>query len=83
MFVFSCTDACLEKNVGQAWGLASISSRTKNTTDYVYNSSAGDGTFSYVIDTGVRTTHKEFEGRAIWGFNAANDQDTDDAGHGT
>jgi hypothetical protein len=31
------------------WGLASISSRTPGATEYVYDESAGDGTFSYVM----------------------------------
>ncbi|KAI2478222.1 Alkaline serine protease Alp1 [Pyrenophora tritici-repentis] len=66
------------------WGLGSISSRTPGSTSYVYDDSAGKGTFSYVIDTGVRITHNEFEGRAIWGFNAVSGSpDTDDDGHGT
>jgi hypothetical protein len=30
-------------------GLAGISSRTPEPTDYVYDESAGDGTFSYVM----------------------------------
>ncbi len=38
----------------------------------------------YVIDTGIRTTHKEFEGRATWLINTVSDGiDTDMAGHGT
>ncbi|CAN9136147.1 unnamed protein product [Alternaria alternata] len=65
-------------------GLAGISSRTPESTDYVYDESAGDGTFSYVMDTGVRITHVDFEGRAIHGFNAvAGSPDTDEEGHGT
>lgn len=61
-----------------------LSSRTKGATDYVYDSSAGQGTFNYVVDTGIRITHQEFQGRAQWGFNAVNNgKDTDTAGHGT
>jgi oryzin len=41
------TNAILESNA--PWGLASISSRTKGATSYVYDSSAGEGTFSYVV----------------------------------
>jgi oryzin len=36
------------------WGLTSISSRTKGTTSYVYDESAGQGTFSYVIGERVK-----------------------------
>ncbi|EOA87849.1 uncharacterized protein SETTUDRAFT_39300 [Exserohilum turcica Et28A] len=66
------------------WDLASISSRTPGATSYVYDDSAGKGTFSYVIDTGVRITHNDFEGRAIWGFNAVSGTaNADNDGHGT
>ncbi|KAL1610814.1 hypothetical protein SLS60_002485 [Paraconiothyrium brasiliense] len=66
------------------WGLAAISSRTKDATDYIYDSSAGQGNYNYAVDTGVRITHQEFEGtRAVWGYNAVNDKNTDNAGHGT
>ncbi|KAF2439332.1 oryzin precursor [Karstenula rhodostoma CBS 690.94] len=66
------------------WGLAAISSRKKDATDYVYDSTAGHGTYNYAVDTGVRITHEEFEGtRATWGYNVVNDKNTDNAGHGT
>ncbi|CAI6331905.1 unnamed protein product [Periconia digitata] len=65
------------------WGLASISSRTGNATSYVYDSSAGTGTFNYVVDTGVRLTHNEFNGRAVWGYNSVNNISVDNNGHGT
>lgn len=31
------------------WGLGSISSRIPGVTSYVYDDSAGDGTFTYII----------------------------------
>jgi len=31
------------------WGLGSISSRTPGATSYVYDDSAGDGTFTYIM----------------------------------
>jgi len=66
------------------WGLASISSRTKDATDYLYDSSAGQGNYNYAVDTGVRITHQEFEGtRAVWGYNAVNNISADHSGHGT
>jgi oryzin len=34
-------------------------------------------------DTGIRTTHVEFEGRATWGYNAVNSGNTDADFHGT
>ena len=39
--------------------------------------------YNYVVDTGVRITHNEFQGRATWGTNIVNDNDSDNAGHGT
>ncbi|KAI4638573.1 hypothetical protein J4E93_009873 [Alternaria ventricosa] len=66
------------------WGLASVSSRTRGATNYIYDESAGEGTYSYVVDSGIRTTHKEFDNnRASWGYNAANSNNADVTGHGT
>jgi subtilisin family serine protease len=45
------------------WGLGRISHTAKGNTTYVYDTGAGAGTCSYVIDTGILTTHPEFEGR--------------------
>jgi oryzin len=36
-----------------------------------------------VLDSGIRTTHVEFEGRASWGYNAVNTNNADSSGHGT
>jgi subtilisin family serine protease len=65
------------------WGLGSISSRTRGASSYIYDSTAGRGTYSYVVDTGIRITHRDFGGRATWGFNAVNNLNTDNFGHGT
>ncbi|EAT79537.2 hypothetical protein SNOG_13210 [Parastagonospora nodorum SN15] len=66
------------------WGLGSISSRTPGASSYVYDDSAGDGTFTYIMDSGVRVSHADFEGRATWGINTSSgSQAADDDGHGT
>ena len=66
------------------WGLSRISQRFPETGEYFFDSSAGEGTFTYVIDTGINVDHLEFEGRAIFAANFAGDgQNTDGAGHGT
>lgn len=66
------------------WGLGRISHRQKGNFNYIYDSSAGSGTYAYVIDTGIRTTHNQFGGRAVFGANFAGDGlDTDGNGHGT
>lgn len=66
------------------YGLGSISHRNPGFTNYVYDTSAGQGQYAYVIDTGIRTTHVEFEGRASLGYNAVSGVAfTDTVGHGT
>ncbi|GJD04563.1 alkaline proteinase [Colletotrichum higginsianum] len=74
----------------QPWGLASISSRTRlasndvDTQTYVYDAGAGTGTFAYVLDSGIRISHPDFEGRAIRGHNVWPELAfDDDFGHGT
>lgn len=80
--VFSINDAVTQENV--PWGLARISSRSKDAKTYVYDSSAGEGTCSYVIDTGIYVQHSQFEGRASFLANFAGDNRLEDGnGHGT
>lgn len=68
---------------GSTWGLGTVSHRTKGWKSYIYDTWAGYDTYAYVIDTGVRTTHSEFGGRAkaAWTYWKGNNADTD--GHGT
>ncbi|MFF4188701.1 S8 family serine peptidase [Streptomyces sp. NPDC001691] len=69
-----------------SWGLDRIDQTdTKGDGTYKYPDSAGDGVTAYVIDTGVRISHKDFGGRASYGFNAVdnNDKADDGNGHGT
>ncbi|KAF2679700.1 subtilisin-like protein, partial [Lentithecium fluviatile CBS 122367] len=47
-------------------------SQTNFTDDHTYDDSAGEGTFAYVIATGVNIKHPEFEGRASHGFDVVN-----------
>ncbi|KAI8931532.1 hypothetical protein NX059_011189 [Plenodomus lindquistii] len=81
---FKMYTTALVTQASAPWGLGSISSRTRGATSYIYDSTAGAGTYSYVVDTGIRTTHSEFEGRATFGYNAvANTNNADNQGHGT
>ncbi|KAL6712150.1 hypothetical protein ACN47E_000027 [Coniothyrium glycines] len=66
------------------WGLARISHQARGSNSYIYDSTAGADTCSYVIDTGISTTHPEFEGRATFLANFAGDgSNSDGNGHGT
>ncbi|KAK4162336.1 subtilisin-like protease 6 [Cladorrhinum sp. PSN259] len=69
---------------GQATsGLARISHAQAGQGGYIFDSTAGEGITVFVVDTGVRITHDEFEGRATFGANFVNDNDTDENGHGS
>jgi len=68
------------------YGLSRISHATRQSGSYsyVYDSTAGAGTCVYIIDTGISTTHPEFEGRASFLQNFSGDgSSTDGNGHGT
>ncbi|MCS0635469.1 S8 family peptidase [Streptomyces sp. LP05-1] len=69
-----------------SWGLDRID-QTDAALDkkFTYPDTAGEGVTAYVVDTGVRLTHQDFEGRATSGFDAIdNDTDASDGhGHGT
>jgi oryzin len=54
---------------GAPWGLGRISHKEKGSTDYIYDTTAGEGVTVYVIDTGVYIEHSEFGDRATWGAN--------------
>ncbi|KAI1748351.1 subtilase [Xylaria castorea] len=65
-------------------GLVRLSHAQAGGASYVFDSSAGQGITAYVVDTGIRTTHEEFQGRATLEFNAIEGSpDTDENGHGS
>ncbi|HEV2778793.1 MAG TPA: S8 family peptidase [Actinophytocola sp.] len=67
-----------------SWGLNRIDQRTLPLDNrYTYNTTASNVT-AYIIDTGIRTAHTNFGGRAVWGTNTTGDgNNTDCNGHGT
>ncbi len=70
---------------GATWGLDRIDQASlplSGTYDYT---NTGAGVKAYIIDTGIRTTHSEFGGRASYGYDAVGGKGsgTDCNGHGT
>ncbi|MFC8248228.1 S8 family peptidase [Streptomyces chartreusis] len=66
-----------------SWGLDRVDQTdTAGDGKYTYPDKAGEGVTAYVIDTGVRISHKDFEGRAASGFDAVDNDDTADDGNG-
>ncbi|KAI8801889.1 peptidase S8/S53 domain-containing protein [Cladochytrium replicatum] len=69
---------------GATVGIARLSTQNAGGTTYTFPSSAGAGVDVYVIDTGIKTNHPEFEGRARLGRSFVNNgQGGDGNGHGT
>jgi subtilisin family serine protease len=65
------------------WGLDRIDQRNRPLSGtYTYNWT-GSGVRVYVIDTGIRTTHTQFGGRASNVFDAFGGNGSDCHGHGT
>ncbi|MFD7322871.1 S8 family peptidase [Streptomyces sp. NPDC059875] len=74
-----------ETQPGATWGLDRVDQRDLPlSTTYTYNTTASNVT-AYIIDTGIRTSHSEFGGRATVGTDTVgggqNGQDCQ--GHGT
>ena len=51
-------------------GLARISHAQAGEQGYIFDDTAGEGITAYIVDTGIMTTHEEFQGRATLGFNS-------------
>ncbi|RPA79278.1 alkaline serine protease P32, partial [Ascobolus immersus RN42] len=65
------------------WGLARISHLGTGPWSSHQYLDCDTTTYSYIVDTGIFLQHEEFEGRAEWGANTIDDDDTDGEGHGT
>jgi aqualysin 1 len=76
-------DATTQSN--PVWGLDRIDQRPLPLDKGFTYVGTGAGVTVYVVDTGIRSTHQEFEGRVLPGFTAINDgEGTEDChSHGT
>lgn len=85
--VTKVTTSALAAQVNAPLGLVRLSRKelTGGAADrYTFDTSGGEGITAYVVDTGIRVTHSEFQGRATFGQNfVPGAPDTDDNGHGS
>lgn len=75
-----------ETQFNAPWNLDRVDQRALPLNgSYTYANNAGAGVRAYVLDTGIRTTHQDFEGRASHGVDFINDDRVADDchGHGT
>ncbi|TIA88112.1 hypothetical protein E3P99_02753 [Wallemia hederae] len=70
------------QRVNQRDALEAGSDTHAQTYTYSYTGE-GEGVDVYVIDTGIRTSHTEFEGRASYGYNGTSGDGSDQVHHGT
>ena len=67
-----------------SYGLDRIDQRNRPLNNSYTYPRTGAGVHAYIIDTGIRTTHRDFAGRAASGFDAVDGGAADDCnGHGT
>ncbi|MFC8273366.1 S8 family serine peptidase [Streptomyces sp. NPDC057271] len=66
-----------------SWGLDRVDQRALPLNQsYTYPDSAGQGVTAYIIDTGVRISHSDFGGRAFNGYDAVDNDNVAQDGHG-
>jgi subtilisin family serine protease len=79
-------DSVMETQITQTnppWGLDRIGQRALPLNSTYSYATTGAGVNVYVIDTGIRLTHAQFGGRAVFGFDAFGGNSVDCNGHGT
>ena len=79
------TDAVDATQTGAPWGLDRINQRNPPLNGAFSYTKTGAGVKVYIIDTGIRTSHNQFGGRASYGYDAVDGSlPADDCnGHGT
>jgi len=78
--------ACVQQKDTPSWGLTRTQERPLNLNGlYRYADNAGAGVVVYVVDTGIYVEHPDFQGRAVWGTDTADNPPVfqDNNGHGT
>ncbi|WP_395363171.1 S8 family peptidase [Streptomyces sp. YH02] len=66
-----------------SWGLDRIDQKALPLNQsYTYPDTAGQGVTAYIIDTGVRISHSDFGGRAFNGYDAIDNDNVAQDGHG-
>ena len=65
------------------WGIDRIDQRNLPLSNSYTYDFTGAGVRAYIIDTGIRTTHSQFGGRASWGTVCTGEAQSDGHGHGT
>jgi subtilisin family serine protease len=68
---------------GATWGLDRVDQRDLPLTSTYNYTPTGANVRAYIIDTGIRTSHTDFGGRASVGFDALGGNGQDCNGHGT
>jgi subtilisin family serine protease len=72
----------LDEN-GDPWGLDRIDQLSNRLTGTYRYLRTGKGATCYIVDTGIDYHHREFGGRAVFGFDAFGGNGFDRDGHGT
>src|SRR6266540_5649404 len=79
------TVTAVTTQTGATWGIDRIDQRSLPLSGTFTYANTGAGVKAYIIDTGIRTSHSEFGGRAIDGYDAVDGAlpAADCNGHGT
>ncbi len=79
------TVAAVTTQTGATWGIDRIDQRSLPLSGSFTYTTTGAGVKAYIIDTGIRTSHSEFGGRAVDGYDAVDGTlpAADCNGHGT
>jgi hypothetical protein len=65
------------------WGIDRVDQRDLPLDSNYHWDYDGTGVTAFIMDTGIRTTHVDFGGRASWGIDCTGEGQSDGHGHGT